>query len=47
MMGHVGLGELSWNGGPNSNPDVVRGVLPFYHIYGENPDPLLLVLVPL
>jgi acyl-CoA synthetase (AMP-forming)/AMP-acid ligase II len=45
MMGNVGLRELRWNGGPNGNPDVVSAVLPFYHIYGENPNLLLLVPV--
>jgi len=34
MIENVGLGKLSWNGGPNGNPDVVSAVLPFYHIYG-------------
>ena len=45
MIENVGLGKLSWNGGPNGNPDVVSAVLPFYHIYGENPDPSLLIPV--
>jgi acyl-CoA synthetase (AMP-forming)/AMP-acid ligase II len=27
--------ELSWNGGPGGNGDIVLAVLPFYHAYGQ------------